>query len=237
MTIGSGWKVLDREYWLLLVELQWPVRAVAIWCFISGAAKFAVLLAVKKRPPNFRKILGDWVAKCDVLLALIGSGWWNRVDIHEHMLGGQYLAERRAPAVRSRRTGADLAPLPPPRRGALSPVRVTAGPSAAVLARRCVLVPTLGRHDHRLGREHQWWWWRIHALRWQHRRDLHVAEHNVIADNAACLPPRRDPRRNFVGDCGGLILCRRMTGKRPSDAQDRSKCCGFPWDSHRVRYS
>jgi hypothetical protein len=50
--LGNGSQVLDREYWLLLVELQWPVRAVAVWCVISGAAKFAVLLAVKKRPPQ-----------------------------------------------------------------------------------------------------------------------------------------------------------------------------------------
>jgi len=50
--LGAGYRVLDREEWLLLLDLQWPVRAVAIWCFITGAAKFAVLLAIKKRPPQ-----------------------------------------------------------------------------------------------------------------------------------------------------------------------------------------
>jgi hypothetical protein len=41
-----------------------------------------VFMDVNSIPPgaNFRKILGDWVAKCDVLLALIGSGWINATD-------------------------------------------------------------------------------------------------------------------------------------------------------------
>jgi hypothetical protein len=50
--LGAGWRVLDRELWLLLVQLQWPVRAVAIWCIITGCAKFALLMAVKPRAPQ-----------------------------------------------------------------------------------------------------------------------------------------------------------------------------------------
>jgi hypothetical protein len=50
--LGAGYKVLDRELWLLLVQLQWPVRAVAIWCLITGCTKFALLLAVKPRAPQ-----------------------------------------------------------------------------------------------------------------------------------------------------------------------------------------
>jgi hypothetical protein len=48
--LGAGYRVLDRDEWLWLVTLQWPVRAVAIWCFITGSTKFALLLAVKRRP-------------------------------------------------------------------------------------------------------------------------------------------------------------------------------------------
>jgi hypothetical protein len=46
--LGAGWRVLDRDTWLLLLDLQWPVRAIAIWCFITGAAKFALLAGGEK---------------------------------------------------------------------------------------------------------------------------------------------------------------------------------------------
>jgi hypothetical protein len=41
-----------------------------------------VFMDVDSIPPgaNFRKILGDWVGKCDVLLALVGPGWIDATD-------------------------------------------------------------------------------------------------------------------------------------------------------------
>jgi TIR domain len=42
-----------------------------------------VIMDVDSIPPgtNFRKILKDWVDQCEVLLALIGSGWIDARDL------------------------------------------------------------------------------------------------------------------------------------------------------------
>jgi hypothetical protein len=56
LLLDHGYKFLDRDMWGLVVDFQWIIAVVMVWCFATGCAKFAVLLAVKKgraplRPP------------------------------------------------------------------------------------------------------------------------------------------------------------------------------------------
>ena len=50
--------------------------------FAKEASRENVFMDVDSIPPgaNFRKLLKDWVARCDVLLALIGPDWSDATD-------------------------------------------------------------------------------------------------------------------------------------------------------------
>jgi len=41
---------IDPDWWSIIVPLQWVIRAVSVWLFLTGAGKIAVLLATRSRP-------------------------------------------------------------------------------------------------------------------------------------------------------------------------------------------
>ena len=78
--LSSGYRFLDRDVWALVLDVQWLIRAAAIWCVVTGAARFVLLLAVKRRPRSapqaapFTRGHADDADRDNALRALRGSG-------------------------------------------------------------------------------------------------------------------------------------------------------------------
>jgi hypothetical protein len=62
-------------------DARWQARNIhEVFCKVLSAEHVFMDISSIRPGDNFRKILSDWVAKCDVLLALIGPGWINATD-------------------------------------------------------------------------------------------------------------------------------------------------------------